>query len=520
MFQHTLIYHFLEQSVKKYPDKIALVHEKTRATFSQINLMADKLAYFILDLGIKKGDRVTFIFDNSLEYVVSYYGALKAGCVVAPLSTELKPDSLRHILKELAPQIFIASPRFEKLIRDSQIHALGVDKLVIVSPKEDWEDTPLKVFTWKQIQEETRHSNIIPYQIHETDLACIIYTSGSTGIPKGVMLTHKNVVTNTLSICHYLELSNIDIQMIVLPFYYVMGKSLLNSHFAVGGSVVINNKFAFPATVLKQMVEEKVTGFSGVPSTFAYLLHRSPLKQYKDKLASLRYCSQAGGHMAKQTKLELREALPSHTRIYIMYGATEASARLSYLPPERYLEKVDSIGIPIPGVALKVLDHKGKELPAGEIGELVAQGPNIMQGYWRDPDTTAHVLDNKGYHTGDMAYRDDDGYFYITGRKDNQLKVGGHRINIQEIEDILIGTGYLVEAAVLGIPDKLSGNKLIALVVPKENGFQKEILLKESAKFLPKYKLPSDIKVVYSLPQTGSGKIDRNGCLALITKIN
>jgi len=505
----TLIHHFLENSARLYPDKTALVHEKTRATYSEINTQADKLANFLISMGIERADRIAIIFENCLEYVVSYYGCLKAGSVVAPLSTELKSDTLRHILTELSPRILIASPRLERLIRDTDISACGINEIILVSPKQDWSGSSIKLYTWERILEQGDADNSFEREIQETDLASIIYTSGSTGTPKGVMLSHQNVVVNTNSICQYLKLTHHDIQMVVLPFYYVMGKSLLNTHFAVGGRVVINNKFAFSASVINQMIAEECTGFSGVPSTFAYLLHRSPLARNRERLTSLRYCSQAGGHMAKHTKIELREALPAHTEIYIMYGATEASARLSWLPPEQYNDKIESIGIPIPGVTLAVLDSDGNELPPGETGELVAKGENIMQGYWQDSELTNKVLDHHGYHTGDLAYRDSDGYFYITGRMDNQLKVGGHRINAQEIEDTLMATGLLIEATVIGKPDILLGNSLIAFAVPKNDTCVSSDIIKICANLLPKYKLPESIMFLRSLPKTSNGKIDK-----------
>ena len=170
--------------------------------------------------------------------------------------------------------------------------------------------------------------------------------------------------------------------------------------------------------------------------------------------------------MSDQIKTELRDVLPEHTQIYIMYGATEASSRLTYLEPERYRQKMGSIGKPIPGVTLRVLDVDGRQLPADSIGELVAAGANIMQGYWKDPETTDRFLTKAGYHTGDLGYQDDEGYFYVNGRKDNLLKVGGHRINTQEVEDALMATKLVIEAAVLGLPDKLLGNKLIAVATP------------------------------------------------------
>jgi long-chain acyl-CoA synthetase len=329
------------------------------------------------------------------------------------------------------------------------------------------------------------------------------------------MLSHRNIVSNTHSICQYLQITEKDIQMVVLPFCYVMGKSLLNTHFASGGTLVINNKFAYPASVVKQMVDEQATSFSGVPSTYAYLLHRSPLAGYRHRFGALRYCSQAGGHMSRHIKEELRSVLPEHTRIYIMYGATEASARLTYLEPEKYEEKIDSIGKPIPEVSIRVLDADRQEVPVGQVGELVATGPNIMQGYWKDEQSAKDIFHQNGYRTGDIGYKDAEGYFYLVGRKDNLLKVGGHRINPQEVEDVLMDTGLVVEATVIGVPDKLLGQRLVAVATPKHRDCSENQVLQSCAERLPKYKLPAKIKFVRALPKNITGKIDRVKCVEL-----
>ena len=516
--QAKLIHHFLEESTELFPDKTALVHDEVRATYKQINTKANRLAHWLINLGVSKGDRIVMVLENCMEYVVSYYGVLKAGAVAVPLSTDLKPDGLIPLLKELEPEAIISSSRFERVIKATVPVFNNIKALLLKSPKQNWSSSPFSVFSWEDIiyDDVTENPEIWPeISIDELDLASIIYTSGSTGIPKGVMLSHKNIVSNTKSICLYLNLTDKDIQMVVLPFFYVMGKSLLNTHFAVGGTVVINNKFAFPATVIKQMADEKVTGFSGVPSTYAYLLHRSPLKNYRDKLASLRYCSQAGGHMSGQIKEKLLKVMPAHTQIYIMYGATEASARLTYLRPDQFADKMDSIGKPIPGVNMGVLDKSGRILPAGRIGELVASGHNIMKGYWKDEKATSAVLDKNGYHTGDLGYYDKEGYFFVNGRKDNLLKVGGHRINPQEIEDALMATELVIETAVIGVPDELLGNKLIALAVPRNGNSSKNQIMKLCADSLPKYKLPSSIKLVRLLPKNTSGKIDKAKCLEI-----
>ncbi len=507
-----LIHQFLEKGAKSFPDKIALIQNDTRASYREINSGANNLAGFLIKLGVKKGDRIAILFENCLEFVISYYGVLKVGAVASSLSSDLKPGSLAPLLENLKPSVIIASKRFSRVLKSTDPLLVKKSKLLIQNLKAAWVSDGYDAFCWdEQVRIIEKENPQI--DISDSSLGSIVFTSGSTGSPKGVMLSHANIVANTKSICQYLRLSDKDKQMVVLPFFYVMGLSILNTHFAVGGSLVINNNFAYPATIVEQMVRESVTGFSGVPSTYAYLLHRSPLEGYRSQLTSLRYCSQAGGHMPIQIKRELRRVLPEHTDIYIMYGATEASARLSYLEPCHFRKKMGSIGKAIPGVSLKVLDRSGEEVPKGQVGELVASGPNIMQGYWNDPENTKKVLDKHGYHTGDIGFQDEDGFLYIKGRKDNLLKVGGHRINPREIEDAVLETGLAIEVAVFGVPDNLLGNKLIALIVAKRDDIDEKMVLFACLKRLPKHKLPSEMKIVKELPKNSSGKND-------YTKIN
>lgn len=513
----TLVHHFLERSTRLYPDKVAIVHGKVRATYADINSHADNFASYLLSIGTRKGDRIALLMENCVEYVISYYGIMKAGAVAVPLNSDLKPEGLRYAIEDLEAKILISNKRFEKLISTSNLHKLGLAHLILKSPHELPSTSTSHLPPPAGSSPSPSTSNLptlLPF-----DLASIIYTSGSTGGPKGVMLTHRNIVDNVSSICQYLRLTDKDIQMCVLPFFYVMGKSLLNTHIAVGGTVVINNQFAFPATVLKEMIAEKVTGFSGVPSTFAYLLHRSPLASNRDKLTSLRYISQAGGHMSKAIKEELRRILPSHTEIFIMYGATEAAARLSYLEPICFSDKMESIGKAIPGVELMVLNDQGEVAANGEIGELVARGTNIMPGYWRRTEATKKALANGWYHTGDRAYQDNEGFFFLVGRQDDLLKVGGHRISPVEIEDVLMESGLFVEAVVIGLPDKLLGNKIAVLAVPVSNNCSENNILGYCADRLPKYKVPSEARFAKNLPKKVSGKIDRRSCLVFYQQL-
>lgn len=504
----TTVHGFLEGSADKFPGKVAFVQGEQRVTYDRMNAEANALASFLLRRGVGSGDRVVILLKNSIEYVVSYYGTLKAGGVAVPLSSDAKRDALAALLQELEPKGIICCGSSE-LVCGDLLASLSAATLVIVT-----EPSGAGVgIAWEDALHDADAANPTP-RAAASSLASIIYTSGSTGKPKGVMLSHGNIAANTKSIVQYLELSEKDVQMVVLPFFYVMGKSLLNTHVAVGGTVVVNNDFAYTATVIGQMAAEHVTGFSGVPSTYAYLLHRSPLAAFRDKLPSLRYCTQAGGHMPREIKEKLLQVLPPHTRLFVMYGATEAAARLTYVEPHRLGEKLDSIGKPIPGVTVRILDEKGQELPCGSPGELVAAGENIMMGYWRDPDATARAIDRNGYHTGDIGYCDQEGYFYVTGRKDDLLKVGGHRIDPREIEETMMSTGMLLEVAVMGIDDELLGKRIVAVAVPLDADAQERDLALLCHQKLSRHKVPADIRFVPALPKHASGKIDRASCLA------
>lgn len=512
-----LIHQLLERSAARFPEKTAIVFDGMRISYRQIDDQSTGVATFLRAQGLQKGDRVALLLENSIDYVIGYYGILKAGCVAAPLNPGLKPDGLQYLLDDLQPAAFLSGFKSERLLKATSLSDDHFKLLIISNPRQKWSETTFQVAEFSACLSFQNHAARAP-DIDGADLASIVYTSGSTGKPKGVMLSHANIVSNTESICSYLELTEADIQMVVLPFFYVMGKSLLNTHIAAGGTVVINNRFLYPADVVHQMIEEKVTGFSGVPSTYAYLLNRSPFAACREQLGCLRYCSQAGGHMAASLKRQLRKSLPSHTSIFVMYGATEASARLTYLDPAHYEMKMGSIGKAIPGVKIAIVDEGGREVPDGAEGELVAAGPNIMLGYWKDPKDTSRVIGSNGYHTGDIGYRDSDGFLFVCRRKDSLLKVGGHRVNPIEIEDVLLSTDLLIESAVLGLPDAMMGARLVALVVPKEEPFEGKVLMEKCADALPGHKRLSEIIVVRALPKNASGKIDREKCAELAAK--
>jgi acyl-CoA synthetase (AMP-forming)/AMP-acid ligase II len=255
------------------------------------------------------------------------------------------------------------------------------------------------------------------------------------------------------------------------------------------------------------MAQERVTGFSGVPSTFYLLLARTNLSDAD--LSSLRYITQAGGPMTSSAIQKIREQLP-HAQFWVMYGQTEATARLSYLPPQCLEEKLGSVGVPLPGTELSIQDKEGNVLEPNTIGEICARGPHIMLGYWRDPDQTDHVLRGGWLHTGDLGRTDNDGYYYIEGRSSDMIKTGAHRISPREIEEVVALLDTVAESAAVGVADELLGQVIRLVVVAKPNRqISKREVMAHCRERLAHYKIPKEVVFMEDLPRTASGKLQR-----------
>ncbi len=289
------------------------------------------------------------------------------------------------------------------------------------------------------------------------DLAALMFTSGSTGAPKGVMISHRNIECNTRDIIAYLGLGPADRAMVVLPFHYCFGASLLHTHLMAGGSLVLNNDFKlFPETVLQEMQRTECTGLAGVPSTYQILLRKSRFRELE--FPKLRWFQQAGGKLPNAFISEILESFP-RVGYWLMYGQTEATARLSYLPPERLGDKLGSIGRGLPSTKIEVVRPDGTPLMPGspDTGEIVATGDNIAGGYWNDPVETARFFKNGKLHTGDLARVDAEGFIFILEREREMIKSGGNRVSAKEVEDVIAELPGVVEVAVLGSLARIAG---------------------------------------------------------------
>lgn len=497
-----LLHGFLERAAAASPNKLVLIEREREVTYGALEQMANRSAHLFRQCGVTSGDRVVIALDNSAEMAAAYFGAMKAGALAVPLPAGPRSDRLPAALIDCTPRVAIVDESTARVLGPRGVLE-AVPHLFVFSPSASSD-------SYRDFSAALASSSPEPVESRacDSDLAAIIYTSGSTGEPRGVMLTHRNFVANAQSIVSYLQLTAADRVMCVLPFNYVYGLSLLHTHVAVGGSIVVENRGAFPNVVLEAMAEHNVTGFAGVPSTFALMLHRSNIADAQ--LPHLRYVTQAGGGMPPAKIVEWLERGPK-AEFYVMYGATEAAARLTYLPPADLGRKLGSIGRAIPGVEIRVVTEDGRMAAIGECGELVAQGANISSGYWNRPDESAERFGPEGYRTGDLGYVDGEGFLFLVGRQHDMIKVGANRVGAREIEDVLHQHPAVLEAAVVARPHDLLGEVPVAFVALREPLPDSEITLRGfAASRLVAYKVPATIFVLPYLPKlVGVDKLDR-----------
>ena len=503
----TLVPDFVERWAAERPDAVALIQASRQTTYAELDRAANRVAQLLVSRAVTAGDRVVIALDNGLEQVAAYLGTMKAGAVAVPLAGGLKSDRLSTAVADCRPRAAIVDAAVTRGAGAAE--ALSAVATVFVVGAAEGPDSKVASYAALASALDGCPTERPERRAAADDVAAIIYTSGSTGEPRGVVLSHGNFVANAASIVSYLGLTREDRVLCVLPFHYVYGLSLLHTHLAVGGTVVIENRAAFPNVVLAAMQQHRVTGFAGVPSTFALMLHRSNLGDVD--LSHLRYITQAGGAMPPARVTEWLERGPK-AEFFVMYGATEAAARLTYLPPRDLAAKLGSIGLPIPGVEITIVDDLGRPVAVGQAGELVARGANISRGYWNRPDETALRFSALGYHTGDLGYADGDGYLFLVGRKHDMIKVGAHRVGAKEIEDVLSRHPAVHEVAVVGVAHDMLGEVPIAYVAMRSTLPDAATALRAfCATNLAPYKVPARVIEVADLPKLeGSGKVDRS----------
>ena len=422
---------------------------------------------------IGQNNKVLLISENSVFFIIVYLAVMKSGNICVPLNPATESENFNYIIKETEGINIFISRKYRARFSKKEINV--------------WDEDFVRSLT----AGDYSLYGLLGEEFDENRVAQILFTSGSTGKPKGVVLSHKNLIANTNSIIKYLGLTSGDRIEIVLPFYYCYGLSLLHTHLRVGGSVVLNNYFIFLGSVIDDLKKYHCTGFAGVPSHFQILLRKSKSFAHTD-FPDLRYLTQAGGKLYDAFIREFAQTFPDK-KFYVMYGQTEATARLSYLPPELLTEKMGSIGKGIPGVTLDVFDADDRPVKPGEVGEIVARGDNIMIGYLNDPKGSRETLRNGWLHTGDLAKKDRDGFIFLVARKKEIIKVGGKRISPKEIEEVIVAVPAVVDCLVEGIYDEVLGEAIKARVVLKSGITEeeaKDAIIKMCKKHLAQFKIP------------------------------
>jgi acyl-CoA ligase (AMP-forming) (exosortase A-associated) len=510
-----LIWHLLRDSVRRTPDKEALVHGEQRLSYRDVARRTAGLATALRNFGAKRGERVGIYLEASVPQVISIFGVSQSEAVYVPINALLYPEQVMHIARDCGMKALITTPAKVQALAEviPQIASL---EFLIVTGAGSLPDLKIPVYQFDDAcatepPADWKESSI------EKDLAAVLYTSGSTGKPKGVMLSHANVVAGSRIVSTYLGISETERILAVLPFSFDAGMNQLMTAFEKGGTLVLIN-FTFAREIVQVLVKERITGLAGVPTLWSLITQPNSTLS-KQPMTDLRYITNTGGAMPQAVLKVLRELLPT-TKIFLMYGLTEAF-RSTYLPPEELDRRPTSMGKAIPDTEILVLNDKGEICKPGEPGELVHRGPTVSLGYWNRPEDTARALRpnpllppelgdcERVCYSGDLVKTDDDGFLYFIGRRDTMIKSSGVRISPTEVEEVLFQTGKVRGAAVIGIPDDVLGQVVKAFVVPRDGDpLDTEVLLAACAEKMPRYMVPKFIEVLAEMPKTSSGKVD------------
>jgi acyl-CoA ligase (AMP-forming) (exosortase A-associated) len=507
-----LVCDFIDQSAFRFPDKEALVCDQRRWTYQDIQNQVNNLASGLASLGIERGDRVAVFLDNSVEAVVSIFGIMKAGGVFMMVNPTTKSEKLAYILNDSGAKTIICHSRRLPVLENSLNQVKSLEGLILCGC--DVLPSSIKMnkqLSWNQLRENQHHDSFPSHRCIDMDLAALIYTSGSTGFPKGVMVTHHNMVSAATSITTYLENSPDDIILNVLPLSFDYGLYQVLMAFKFGGTVVLEKSFTYPHSILELIATEHITGFPILPTLSAILLQMD-LTKYD--FQTLRYITNTGAALPVSHITKLRSLLP-HVRIYSMYGLTECK-RVSYLPPDQIDKRPKSVGRGMPNEEIYIVDSQGRRLGPNLVGELVIRGSNVMKGYWNKPEETSAMLKPGLYpwenvlYSGDLFTMDDEGFFYFVGRKDDIIKSRGEKVSPREVENVLYQIDDVAEAAVIGIPDEILGQAIKAVITLKKgSAITEQDILKFCSDRLENYMVPKCVEFCDEMPRTGTGKIDK-----------
>jgi acyl-CoA ligase (AMP-forming) (exosortase A-associated) len=510
-----LLHELLRTTAARHPDAEALGHRHAAMTYGALWHEIERAAAALSAWGLKRGERLGIYLDKRAEFVIAMFGAAAAGCVFVPINPVLKSRQVGYILRDCNVRLLVTSAQRAADLAEETAKCPDLAAIILVDAgPEDAPSASREQLSWAQLLGSGRDG--AASRVIDVDMAAILYTSGSTGNPKGVVLSHRNMVAGARSVSQYLENTIDDRILSVLPLSFDAGLSQITTAFAVGAKVVLLN-YLLPRDVVRACADERITGITGVPPLWIQLA-----EQEWPEAASraIRYFANTGGHMPRATLDRLRAALPK-AKPYLMYGLTEAF-RSTYLDPKEVDRRTDSIGKAIPNAEILVLRPDGTPCDAGEPGELVHRGALVSMGYWNDPERTAErfrpltnramglCLPEMAVWSGDVVRRDEEGFLYFVGRRDEMIKTSGYRVSPTEIEEVIYSTGLVGAAAALAAPHPRLGQGIVVVATPPASRvLDVAALLTECRRQMPQYMVPSLIVEKPVLPSGPNGKIDR-----------
>lgn len=511
---HVTFHDVLRSSAARRSDAPALTFGDHTRTYA--GLWSDVLgaAAGLRRVGLRRGERVAVFLEKRLETVAAVYGTSAADGVFVPVNPLLRPRQVAYILEDCDVRILVTSAERLDLLRDELVHCPTLRHAVVVGSA-GGAGGPYQEVAWDDLTAGGDASAEPPGRSIDLDTAAIFYTSGSTGSPKGVVLSHRNLIVGGQSVSRYLRNDEDDVILAVLPLSFDAGFSQLTTAFTVGAHVVLMN-YLLPGDVVRLCQRHRVTGLTCVPPLWIQLAAQ---KWPPAAAECVRYVASTGGRMPRATLDRLRALFPNAAP-YLMYGLTEAF-RSTYLDPPEVDRRPDSIGKAVPNAEILVVRPDGTPTAPGEVGELVHRGALVALGYWNDPERTAErfrpvpgregaLSPEPAVWSGDLVRRDEEGFLYFVGREDDMIKTSGYRVSPTEVEEVVFATGLVRDAVALGVDDPVLGQR-IALVATPASGdrLDADALLGELKRQLPAYMVPRDVVERTEIARSPNGKYDR-----------
>ena len=495
-----LIYDMLEASAERIPDKIALICDNERLTYRDLQQRVSALAFNLQKMGILKGDRVALLFPNCNEIAIAYFACAAIGAIAVPLNNRLTGKDLIYILNDCEARLLVIGYQFWEIFQTIRESLRSIKDVLYAGP----ERKPEAIYFSDLLDS---HDPPKKTGLSPDDVAVIMYTSGTTGLPKGAMMTHRNVFTNARNCGAVLTYKENDVTLIVVPLFHVTGlNSQLVAFIYIGGTCVIMKAYK-TAEMIQAIEQHKITVLFNVPTMYVLMLINETLKD--TDISSVRMAAYGGAPMDRETIVALKERLGMD--LFNAYGLTESSSLTTVLPSCDAVRKAPAVGLPVTGVQVKTIDAAGMERPPGEAGELLIKGPNIVAGYFNKPEATRQAIVDGWLHTGDVARIDDEGYVFIVDRMKDMIVRGGENIYSIEVEAVLNAHPKVLEAAVVPEPHHIFGEVVRACVVlrPGASATPEEIL-DYCRQNLADFKIPARILFLTELPRNPGGKVVKN----------